>query len=123
MRSGTAIRVLAPEGGDSVQPARKPWWQQATALVSLSAGGTITGFSFAPGTAAHLASPASLPIQLMALDKAAQPAATDDATLRLAIVKVTNYYLQMAASKSPAEMEAVIWQHDSVDGVDHGQSC
>ena len=26
----------------------------------------------------------------------------------------------MAESKTPAEMEAIIWQHDSVDGVDHG---
>ena len=28
--------------------ASKPWWQQATALVSLGAGGAITGFSFVP---------------------------------------------------------------------------
>jgi flagellum-specific peptidoglycan hydrolase FlgJ len=104
-------------------PARKPWWQQATALVSLGAGGTITGFSFAPGTAASIASPASLPVHLTALEKAAQPAAADDAMLRSAIVNVTNYYLQMAKTKSPAEMEAIIWQRDSADGVDHGESC
>ena len=29
----------------------------------------------------------------------------------------------MAQSKTPAEMEALIWQADSIDGVDHGQSC
>ncbi|HEY4463085.1 MAG TPA: hypothetical protein VGN41_10525, partial [Streptosporangiaceae bacterium] len=106
-----------------MQPVRKPWWQQATALVSLSAGGTITGFTFAPGTAASIASPASLPVHLTALEKAAQPAAGDDAMLRSAVVNVTNYYLQMAKTKSPAEMEAIIWQHDSVDGADHGESC
>ena len=29
----------------------------------------------------------------------------------------------MAQSKTPAEMEAIIWRHDSIDGADHGQSC
>ena len=29
----------------------------------------------------------------------------------------------MAQTKTPAEMEAIIWQHDSVDQADHGQSC
>ena len=29
----------------------------------------------------------------------------------------------MAQSKTPAEMEALIWQANSIDGVDHGQSC
>jgi hypothetical protein len=36
---------------------------------------------------------------------------------------VAKYYLQMARSKTPAEMEALIWQADSTDGADHGQSC
>jgi hypothetical protein len=36
---------------------------------------------------------------------------------------VANFYLQMARSKTPAEMEALIWQADSTDGADHGQSC
>ena len=36
---------------------------------------------------------------------------------------MTNYYLQMAQSKTPAEMEALIWQRDSKDGADHGESC
>ena len=31
---------------------KRPWWQQATALVSLSAGGAVTGFAFAPKAAA-----------------------------------------------------------------------
>jgi flagellum-specific peptidoglycan hydrolase FlgJ len=106
-----------------VQSGSKPWWQQATALVSISAGGAITGFSFVPGTVGHMTSPTSMPVHLLALEKAAQPAAADDTALRSAIVNVTNYYLQMARSKSPGEMEAIIWQHDSVDGVDHGQSC
>ena len=36
---------------------------------------------------------------------------------------VTRHYLRMAERKSPAEMEAIIWQHDSLDGADHGPSC
>ncbi len=43
--------------------------------------------------------------------------------LRAAIVHVAGYYLRMAQTKSPAEMEAMIWQQDSIDGADHGQSC
>ena len=54
---------------------RKPWWQQATALVSLGAGGAITGFAFVPGTADQVASPASVPVTLTALDQAARPRA------------------------------------------------
>ena len=103
--------------------AGRPRWQQLTALVSLGAGGAVTGFSFVPGTVADLTSPAGLPIRLMALQQAARPATADDSTLRSAIVNVANYYLQMAQHRTPAEMEALIWQHDSVDGVDHGESC
>jgi flagellum-specific peptidoglycan hydrolase FlgJ len=103
--------------------AGKPLWQQVTAVVSLSAGGAITGFSFVPKAAAELKSPASMPIRLLALEQSARPAAAGDAMLRSAIVNVSNYYLRMAASKTSAEMEAIIWQHDSVNGVDHGQSC
>jgi flagellum-specific peptidoglycan hydrolase FlgJ len=106
-----------------VHPAKKPWWQQATALVSLSATGAITGFSFAPKAAADVRSPSNLQIRLLALRQAAKPAPVDDATLRSAIVNVAHYYLRMAAGKTPAEMEELIWQHDSVDGVDHGESC
>ena len=112
--------------------AGKPWWQQATALVSLGAGGAITGFSFVPRTPADLKSPSSIPVHLMALEQSAQPMAggqsaqpkgADEGALRSAIVKVANYYLRMAQGKTPAEMEAIIWQHDSIDGVDHGESC
>jgi flagellum-specific peptidoglycan hydrolase FlgJ len=94
-----------------------------TALVSLGAGGAVTGFSFVPGTVADLTSPAGMPIRLMALQQAARPATADDTTLRSAIVNVANYYLRMAQRQTPAEMEALIWQHDSIDGVDHGESC
>src|SRR6202049_2818678 len=111
------------ERGDLVHSASKPWWQQVTALVSLSAGGAITGFSFAPKAAADMTSPASVPIRLLALDQSVKPLPADDATLRSAIVNVTNYYLRMAEGKTPAEMQALIWQHDSVDRVDHGASC
>src|SRR5260221_905345 len=106
-----------------MSPVARPRWQQMTALVSLSTGGAITGFSFVPGAAADLATPTSMPIRLMALQKSAQPAASDDVMLRSAIVKVADYYLRMAEAKTPAEMEQIIWQHDSIDGVDHGASC
>src|SRR5215472_15145449 len=103
--------------------AGKPGWQQLTALVSLSAGGAITGLSFVPGPAADLTSPAGVPVHLLALEKAAKPAPAADSKLRAAIVNVANYYLRMASGKTPAEMEALIWQHASVDGVNHGASC
>ena len=105
---------------------RKPTWQQATALVSLSTCGAMTGFAFAHGTVDEMTSPTRIPFKLMALDKPAKPAKaeqTGDSALRSAIVKVAKYYLRMAQSKSPAEMEAMIWGVDSVDGVNHGQSC
>src|SRR5262245_35974596 len=104
-------------------PINRPWWEQVTALVSLSASGALTGFSFVPKAPAELKSPSGMPIHLMALEKAAKPAAADDAALRSAIINVTNYFLRMAESKTPAQMEAIIWHHDSIDGVDHGQSC
>jgi flagellum-specific peptidoglycan hydrolase FlgJ len=103
--------------------ASKPWWQQATALVSLGAGGAVTGFSFVPQQSADLTSPTSLPVHLMALEQSARPAVADDGALRSAIVNVANYYRRMAESKTPAEMEAIIWQHDSTDGANHGESC
>ena len=103
--------------------ASKPSWQQVTALVSLSASGTVTGFSFVPHSPADLMSPTSMPVRLMALERSARPAASGDAALRSAIVNVASYYLRMAQDKTPAEMEAIIWQHDSIDGADHGESC
>jgi flagellum-specific peptidoglycan hydrolase FlgJ len=103
--------------------ASRPRWQQVTALVSLSASGAIAGFSFVPGAAADLASPTSLPIHLLALQQAARPAAPDDALLRSAIVNVASYYLRMAKDETPAEMDALVWQNDSIDGADHGETC
>ena len=44
-----------------MQSVKKPTWQQATALVSLSTCGAMTGFTFAHGTVAELTSPASMP--------------------------------------------------------------
>ena len=106
---------------------RKPTWQQLTALVSLSAGGTITGMSFVPGAHADMTSPSSVPFRLVALERLAQPgqasAPSNDAALRSAIVNVAKYYLQMAKGKTSSEMEAIIWQHVSADGADHGESC
>jgi flagellum-specific peptidoglycan hydrolase FlgJ len=106
-----------------VHPVRKPAWQQATALVSLSTCGAMTGFTFAHGTVADMTSPASMPVRLMASNNPAKPASSSDSALRSAIVSVARYYLRMAQDKSPAEMEALIWQADSTDGVDHGESC
>jgi flagellum-specific peptidoglycan hydrolase FlgJ len=86
----------------------------------------MTGFTFAHATVADLTSPTSMPVHLMALDTPATPAtpaSSNDSALRSAIVSVAKYYLQMAQSKTPAEMEALIWQADSTDGADHGQSC
>jgi len=106
-----------------VQAARKTRWQQATALVSLSTCGAMTGISFAHGTAADLTSPTSVPVKLLALNKPTRSAAASDSALRSAIVKAAQYYLRLAQSRSPAQMEALIWQNDSLDGVDHGESC
>jgi flagellum-specific peptidoglycan hydrolase FlgJ len=106
-----------------VPSVKKPTWQQATALVSLSTCGAMTGFTFAHGTVADVTSPTSMPVHLMALDKPAPPTSSSDGALRSAIVSVAKHYLQMAQSKTPAEMEALVWQADSIDGVDHGQSC
>jgi len=107
--------------------ARKPWWQQATALVTVSASGVITGFNFVPGTAAPT-TPTSVPLHQLALEQAAQPdtagkATAGDAQLRAAIVNVAGYYLKLAKTKTPAQMEALIWGEVSSDGTDHGPSC
>jgi flagellum-specific peptidoglycan hydrolase FlgJ len=107
-------------------PMTKPTWQQATALVSLSTCGAMTGFAFAHGTVDEMTSPTRMPVKLMALNQPAKPATAaqaGDSALRSAIVKVARNYLRMAQSKSPAEMEALIWGVDSVDGADHGESC
>jgi flagellum-specific peptidoglycan hydrolase FlgJ len=106
-----------------VNSPRKPWWHQATALVSLGAGGAITGLAFVPGTADQIASPASIPVTLTALDHATKTAAANDTAVGSAIVGVANYYLRLAQGKTPAEVEALIWQQDSLDGADHGDSC
>ena len=106
-----------------MRPTPKPGWQRATALVSLGAGGVVTGLSFVPGSPADLTSPASLPFALMALEKSTQSPPSEDAMLRSAIVHVAQHYLRMAERKTPAQMEAIIWQHDSLDGADHGPSC
>src|ERR1017187_1318013 len=78
--------------GELMQSARKPWWQQATAIVSLGAGGAVTGLSFVPRASAEVKSPSNMLIRLLAQEKPAQPAPADDATLRSAIVNVANYY-------------------------------
>ena len=59
-----------------------------------------------------------MPVHLMALEQAAQPAAaasSSDGALRSAIVNVAKYYLQLATTRTPAQMEALIWSKDSLD--------
>jgi flagellum-specific peptidoglycan hydrolase FlgJ len=106
-----------------MSPVRKPRWQHATALISLSTCGAMTGFSLAHGTVGDLTSPAGLPVHLLAADKTAKSATSDDSALRSAIVHAAQYYLRLAQSRSPGDMEAMIWQADSTDGADHGESC
>ena len=121
-----------------MHPVRKPWWQQATALVTVTTGGMITGFNFVPGAAATMTSPTSVPLHLLALEQAGRPgaamnaravggdsadAATGNALLRSAIVNVAKYYLQLAGTRTPAQLEALIWDNTSLNGADHGPSC
>ena len=109
--------------------------------MTVSTGGAITGFTFVPGPAATVTSPASVPLHLLALEQAArttgagQPlntravggdsgaSATADALLRSAIVNVAKYYLGLAQTRTPSQMEALIWDNTSRDGADHGPSC
>jgi flagellum-specific peptidoglycan hydrolase FlgJ len=106
-----------------VQATRKARWQQATALVSLSTAGAMTGISFAHSSVADLTSPTRMPVKLLAQNKPAASASTSDSALRAAIVKSAQYYLRLAQSRSPSDMESLIWQNDSMDGADHGESC
>jgi flagellum-specific peptidoglycan hydrolase FlgJ len=106
-----------------MQAVRKSRWQQATALMSLSTCGAMTGFAFAHGTVADLTSPTSMPVHLLASTRPAQAEPTSDGALRSAIVKAATYYLRLARDKSPAEIQALIWQNASVGGADHGESC
>ncbi|MBO0821240.1 MAG: glucosaminidase domain-containing protein [Nocardiopsaceae bacterium] len=116
----------------SAKSAAKPWWQQATALVTVSTGGAVTGLTFAPGTAAAMTSPTGMPpVHLMALDKAANAGSgagtpgtrSADEQLRSAVVNVAKYYLRLAQTRTPDQVNALIWGADSTDGADHGQSC
>jgi hypothetical protein len=104
-------------------PAARPQWQQATALLTLGAGGVVTGLSLVPNSPADLTSPASLPVKLVALERSASPAPGGDALLRSSIVHVARHFLRLAQTRSPAEMESMIWQYASTDGADHGPSC
>ena len=106
-----------------MQPIRKPTWQQATALVSLSTCGAMTGFAFAHGSVDEMTSPTRMPVHLVAVSEPDRPSATAESTLRSAIVDVAKKYLRLARNRTPAQMEALIWGNDSADGVDHGESC
>jgi flagellum-specific peptidoglycan hydrolase FlgJ len=104
----------------------KPWWLQATALVTVTTGGVVTGLSFVPGTAAAASTaPSGVPLHLLALDQAARPGATaaSDAQVRAAVVNMARYYLKLAKANTPEQMEAMIWGKVSTDGADHGPTC
>jgi flagellum-specific peptidoglycan hydrolase FlgJ len=107
-----------------VADGAKPW-RRATALVTVTTGGVITGLNFVPGTAAAATAPAAVPLHLLALDQTTRPATTaaGDGQVRAAIVNVARHYLQLAKTKTPAQMEALIWGQVSSDGADHGPSC
>ena len=64
-----------------------------------------------------------MPAHLLALDQPAASSSAGDSALRSAIVSVARHYLQLARTRTPAEMESLIWQVSSLDGADHGQSC
>ena len=105
--------------------------------MTVSTGGVITGFNFVPGAAATMTSPTSVPLHLLALEQAAKPgtlgdlaagadsagSVASDAQLRAAIVNVAGYYLRLAQTRTPAQMEALIWDNTSSNGADHGPSC
>jgi flagellum-specific peptidoglycan hydrolase FlgJ len=83
----------------------------------------MTGLAFAHGTVADLTAPSSMPAHLLAFKKSTTSGPANDSALRSAIVNSANYYLRLAQGSTPAEIEALIWQNDSLDGVDHGESC
>jgi flagellum-specific peptidoglycan hydrolase FlgJ len=83
----------------------------------------MTGFTVAHGTVTDMTSPTSIPAHLLAQDQPATSAPSGDGALRSAIVGVARHYLELARTRTPAEMESLIWQASSVDGADHGQSC
>jgi len=95
----------------------------------------MTGFTFAHGTVADVTSPVSMPLHLLAADQPGTPDAdapdadardtgtadtgvtgagltgtgtVGNGALRSAVVKVARYYLRMAQTRTPTEMEALI---------------
>jgi len=74
--------------------AARPQWQQTTALITLGAGGVMTGLSLVPQAKADLTSPASLPIRLLAMQRADATAPGADGMLRAGIVHVARHFLR-----------------------------
>ena len=90
----------------------------------------MTGFTFAHGTVADMTSPASMPVHLLAADEPDGPARArrprrlgERQRAAVGDRQVARYYLRMAQTRTPAEMEALIWRAASTDGADHGPSC
>ncbi|HMI26075.1 MAG TPA: hypothetical protein VK594_16455, partial [Streptosporangiaceae bacterium] len=70
----------------------------------------MTGFTVTHGTVTDMTSPTSIPAHLLAQDQPVTSAPSGDGALRSAIVGVARHYLEMARTRTPAEMESVIWQ-------------
>jgi hypothetical protein len=102
-------------------------WKKVTAVATISTTGAVTGFSLVPKAHADLKSPTGLPVTLTALERSIQApnasAMRASSSLRVAIVTVARHYLQLAQHKTPAQMEALVWEHASTDHVDHGDWC
>ena len=76
----------------------------------------IAGLPSVLGTPADLALPAEVSVHAPAFDRSPR----GDAALRSAIIKAAQYYLRLAQTRSPSDMEAMIWRND---GDNHDESC
>ena len=100
---------------------RQPRWQQVTALVSLSAGGAIAG----PPSSREQSRPG---IADGRADSPAGAAALSPAGARRPAVALGHRQRGPLLPPDGQEPDSgrdggIIWQNDSIDGVDHGESC
>lgn len=94
-------------------------WQQFTAVVTLGVTGGAAGIQFVHKDAAQLRSPSDVTLTSFERPSSVSP----DHALRHSVVNVARQWLRLAQSRSPAEMEAMIWNQVSTDHADHGPSC
>ena len=86
----------------------------------------MTGLAFTQGSAGDLTSPSSAPVKLLALFRLRKSESSGHRRRRAAggDRQVGQHFLRMAEGRTPmAQIEALIWQNDSVGGADHGESC